>query len=149
MCRARVCPWQNAPVSQSRSIAETLAALRASVPMRRRRSAAVPDAAALVSRLIAGCRSVSVDERPGGVAFRFEGGEGDNLRITCVFHHPTPAPLTETEAAVAERLCEGRTLAQIAQARGVSVNTIKSQVRQIFRKLNVDSRVALVRKLAP
>ena len=33
--------------------------------------------------------------------------------------------------------------------RGVTVNTVKSQVRQIFRKLDVDSRVALVRRLCP
>jgi DNA-binding CsgD family transcriptional regulator len=50
---------------------------------------------------------------------------------------------------VAEQLCEGRTLAQIASLRGVSANTVKSQVRQIFRKLDVESRVALVRKLSP
>jgi DNA-binding NarL/FixJ family response regulator len=50
---------------------------------------------------------------------------------------------------VAELLCEGRTLAQIAHLRGVSINTIKSQVRQVFRKLEVDSRVALVRRLCP
>ena len=57
--------------------------------------------------------------------------------------------LTTAEQAVAEQLCEGRTLAQIAHLRGVSANTVKSQVRQIFRKLNVESRVALVRKLCP
>jgi DNA-binding NarL/FixJ family response regulator len=50
---------------------------------------------------------------------------------------------------VAEQLCEGRTIAQIASHRGVSANTVKSQVRQIFRKLNVESRVALVRMLCP
>jgi len=50
---------------------------------------------------------------------------------------------------VAGQLCEGRTLAQIATLRGVTVNTIKSQVRQIFRKLDVDTRVALVRRLCP
>jgi DNA-binding CsgD family transcriptional regulator len=60
-----------------------------------------------------------------------------------------PAPLTAVEAAVADHLCEGRTLAQIARLRGVSVNTIKSQVGQIFRKLRVDSRVALARRLGP
>jgi DNA-binding CsgD family transcriptional regulator len=136
-------------MSLSRPIPEVLAELRASVPARRRRGAIVSDAAALLSSLVAGCRTVSVEEKPGGIAFRFEGDEGDNVRITCVLHHSTPAPLTAAEAAVAERLCEGRTLAQIAQARGVSINTIKSQVRQIFRKLNVDSRVALARKLAP
>jgi DNA-binding CsgD family transcriptional regulator len=70
-------------------------------------------------------------------------------RLTCVLHHASPGPLTTAEAEVAERVCEGRTLAQIARLRGVSVNTIKTQLRQIFRKLEVDSRVALVRRLAP
>jgi len=50
---------------------------------------------------------------------------------------------------VAQQLCDGRTLAQIARLRGVSVNTIKSQVRQIFRKLDVETRVGLVRRLCP
>lgn len=149
MCRRWQGPWQNAPVNHSRPIPDVLAELRACVSTRPRRGAVAIDAAALLSRVIASCRSVSVDERAGGVAFRLEGAEDGNLRITCVLHHSTPAPLTATEAAVAERLCEGRTLAQIAQARGVSINTIKSQVRQIFRKLNVDSRVALVQRLAP
>ena len=51
------------------------------------------------------------------------------------------------ERDVADGLCEGRTLAQIASLRGVTINTVKSQVRQIFRKLDVDSRVALLRRL--
>jgi DNA-binding CsgD family transcriptional regulator len=55
--------------------------------------------------------------------------------------------LSHAEADVAQQLCEGRTLAQIAARRGVSVNTIKTQVRQVFRKLDVNSRVALVRRL--
>jgi DNA-binding NarL/FixJ family response regulator len=53
------------------------------------------------------------------------------------------------ERAVAEQLCEGRTLAQIARLRDVSINTVKSQVRQIFRKLDVENRVGLVRRLCP
>lgn len=57
--------------------------------------------------------------------------------------------LSRAEAAVAAQLCEGRTLAQIASVRGVSVNTIKTQVRHLYRKLDVDSRVALVRRLHP
>lgn len=50
---------------------------------------------------------------------------------------------------MAELLCEGYSLARIAHERGVSANTVKTQVRQIFRKLNVDSRVALVRRWCP
>ena len=70
--------------------------------------------------------------------------------FTCVLHSTVGAVgLTTAEQAVAGFLCDGRTLAQVARLRGVSLNTVKSQVRQIFRKLNVDSRVALVRKLSP
>jgi DNA-binding CsgD family transcriptional regulator len=64
-------------------------------------------------------------------------------------HGDEVSPLTPSERAVAQQLCDGRTLAQIARLRGVSVNTIKSQVRQIFRKLDVETRVGLVRRLCP
>jgi DNA-binding CsgD family transcriptional regulator len=50
---------------------------------------------------------------------------------------------------VVELLCDGRTRREIAVLRGVSVNTVKSQIRQIFRKLDVDTRVALVRHWCP
>jgi len=100
-------------------------------------------------RLVAACRPIAIEERPGGVLFRLQANDDANVRLTCVLHLASPAPLTVAEAAVAGLLCESRTLAQIAHLRGVSVNTIKSQVRQVFRKLEVDSRVALVRRLAP
>ena len=75
---------------------------------------------------------------------------GDEFELTCVVHDPRSARrLTEAERSVAELLCEGKTLAQVAHLRGVSPNTVKTQVRQIFRKLNVESRVALVRRLCP
>ena len=128
-----------------RSLSEILAELRRCVPARR--PARWVDPVVPLSRLIALCRPVAVEERHGGVVFRFEAD--DAVRLTCVLHHGSPAPLSAAEAAVAELLCECRTLAQIARLRGVSVNTIKSQVRQVFRKLEVDSRVALVRRLAP
>jgi DNA-binding CsgD family transcriptional regulator len=102
-----------------------------------------------LARLIAACRAVVVEDRPGAVVFKLQAEADATVRLTCVLHHASPAPLTAAEAAVAELLCESRTLAQIALLRGVSVNTIKSQVRQVFRKLGVDSRVALVRRLAP
>jgi DNA-binding CsgD family transcriptional regulator len=132
-------------MASPKSIAETLAALRASVRERRR---ATTDAASLLAPLLAQCYTLAVEERRSGIAFKLE-GENGSFRITCVLHHASRSPLTAAEAAVAELLCETRTLAQIAHLRGVSVNTIKSQVHQIFRKVNVDSRVALVRWLFP
>ena len=131
-----------------RAPAEILTELRR-FAVSRRRLAKSTDPVALLTRLIAACRPIAVEERHGGVVVRLEPCDNPAVRLTCVLHRASPAPLTAAEAAVAEALCEGRTLAQIARLRGVSVNTIKSQVRQLFRKLEVDSRVALVRRLAP
>lgn len=131
-----------------RRLEDALAELRRCLPSRRRLGKS-PDAAAALARLLADCHPVSVEEKPGAVIVRLRVDDEPAMRLTCVLHHPPSRPLTAAEAAVAECLCEGRTLAQVARLRGVSVNTIKSQVRHIFRKLEVDSRVALVRRLGP
>ena len=109
------------------------------------------EAVPLIARLLGSCRAVAIEERAGGLAFRLQSeGEDARFSLTCVLHHPAGVEqLTTAEQAVAEQLCEGRTLAQIAHLRGVSPNTVKSQVRNIFRKLNVESRVALARRLCP
>jgi DNA-binding CsgD family transcriptional regulator len=129
-----------------RSLADIVTELRRCVPARRR-VARTSDPAALLARLLASCRPLTIEEGPCGLIVKLT-AEGDSeVLLTCVLHKPLPAPLTAVEAAVAELMCAGRTLPQIAQLRGVSVNTVKSQVRQIFRKLEVDSRVALLRRL--
>lgn len=134
-----------------KTLTGTLAELRACGSTRPRRPMRIPEAAPLIARLLGNCRTLAVDERAGGLAFRLQGTDsGTTFTITCVLHLPAgETPLTSAEQKVAELLCEGRTLAQIAHLRGVSTNTIKSQVRQVFRKLNVESRVALVRKMCP
>jgi DNA-binding NarL/FixJ family response regulator len=130
---------------------QLLVELRSCGSARARRSTRIPDAAPLIARLLESCRTLAVEERAHGLAFRLQGATDSAavFVITCVLHVPGAKVLTAAEQAVADFLCEGRTLAQIASLRGVSPNTIKSQVRQIFRKLNVDSRVALVRRLCP
>ncbi|HEY6123494.1 MAG TPA: helix-turn-helix transcriptional regulator [Steroidobacteraceae bacterium] len=135
-----------------KSLTRILDELRASGPARMRRQIRVPDAAPALARLLGNCKTLAVEERANGVAFRLEGATEAAVpfAMTCVLHQPADdSPLTRAEQTVAELLCEGRTLAQIAHLRGVSANTIKSQVRQVFRKLNVESRVALVRKMCP
>jgi len=111
----------------------------------------IPDAAPLIARLLGNCKTLAVEDRANGVAFRLQGtADSTSFAITCVLHSPAGETLlTSAEQKVAELLCEGRTLGQIAHLRGVSTNTVKSQVRQVFRKLNVESRVALVRRLCP
>jgi DNA-binding CsgD family transcriptional regulator len=53
--------------------------------------------------------------------------------------------LTDTEREVAELVAEGLTNAQIAERMYVSRHTIDFYLRQIFRKLGIESRVALAR----
>lgn len=136
----------------ARTLTQTLEELRTFADKRLRRSARVPDAAPLIARLLGPCETLAVEPRVSGVAFKLQGvtDSATPFAITCLLHSPADKPiLTTAEQAVANLLCEGRTLAQVASLRGVSLNTVKSQVRQIFRKLNVDSRVALVRQLSP
>jgi DNA-binding CsgD family transcriptional regulator len=136
----------------AKTLTQTLEELHTFASKRLRRSARVPDAAPLIARLLGPCKTLAMEQRVSGVAFQFRGvtDSAAPFVITCLVHSPSGrAILTTAEQAVADLLCEGRTLAQVASVRGVSLNTVKSQVRQIFRKLNVDSRVALVRQLSP
>lgn len=135
-------------MATARTLDQTLSELRRLKNARFRR-ARIAEAVPLLARLLASCQTVGVEERVGGIAFRLQAEGEPAFSLTCVLHHARTDELTTTERAVAEQLCEGRTLAQIALLRGVSANTIKSQVRQIFRKLDVDTRVALARRLCP
>ena len=59
-------------------------------------------------------------------------------------HHTAPAlliePLSPQEQRVLRLLAAGRSNPEIAQELVVSVNTVKTQVQSIYRKLNVNSR---------
>ena len=55
-------------------------------------------------------------------------------------------PLTNTEASLLQDLPSLRTIGEIAQARHVSVNTVKTHLRAVYAKLGADSRRAAVRE---
>ena len=59
----------------------------------------------------------------------------------------TTRSLTYSERRVADHLATGATNAQIADALTVSVDTVKSHLQHIFRKLNVRTRTEAVIKL--
>jgi DNA-binding CsgD family transcriptional regulator len=109
------------------------------------------EAAALIGRLLAGAAVEAAAEQAGGCMFRLRITDGGDVCLLTVHVRDASdtSDLTASERDVADRLCEGLTLAQIARLRGVTINTVKSQVRQVFRKLDVESRVALVRRLCP
>ncbi|HEX5008454.1 MAG TPA: helix-turn-helix transcriptional regulator [Hyphomonadaceae bacterium] len=52
--------------------------------------------------------------------------------------------LTQAEASVAIALTEDQTIASIAASRGVSDETVRSQIKAIFRKLGVSRRTGLI-----
>ena len=56
--------------------------------------------------------------------------------------------LTEREAVIARELASARTVPQIAARLSVSPNTIKTQLRSLYRKLGVSTRTDAVRALA-
>ncbi|MGP8233478.1 MAG: LuxR C-terminal-related transcriptional regulator [Methylovirgula sp.] len=60
-----------------------------------------------------------------------------------------PAELTPRERDIFELIMNGRTTGQIAQALKISKGVIKNYKQRIYRKVNVDSERALVRKFAP
>jgi DNA-binding CsgD family transcriptional regulator len=55
--------------------------------------------------------------------------------------------VTNTERHVALLVAEGLTNAQVGQRMFLSRHTIDFHLRQIFRKLNVHSRVAMTRRV--
>lgn len=67
----------------------------------------------------------------------------------CDAHSPVAAArLTPTERATADLLRQSLSLVEIARERGVSLNTVKSQVRSIYQKLGVRGRTDAVEVLA-
>lgn len=56
--------------------------------------------------------------------------------------------LTAAESQVALGIFNGLSLVQVAKSRGASVNTVKTQARQVFLKCRVHSQVALTRSIS-
>jgi DNA-binding CsgD family transcriptional regulator len=55
--------------------------------------------------------------------------------------------LTAAETAIATAIAQGSTTEQVARERGVSVNTVRAQLRSVFEKVGVSRQTDLVRTL--
>lgn len=79
---------------------------------------------------------------------------GGGVHGALLFVEPEPAPsiksrlcalckLTDTEAEVALGIGEGRSVSEIAQSRGVTIGTVRVQMRAIFAKTETDTQAQL------
>ena len=55
--------------------------------------------------------------------------------------------LTRAEAEVVEALCAGRGLEQLSQERGVALNTVRTQIKNIYLKLDCSRQSELVARI--
>jgi len=53
--------------------------------------------------------------------------------------------LTPAEAEILRLLAEGRSLEEVAQQRGITMNTVRSQLKQVFAKTDTRRQGELVR----
>lgn len=70
-------------------------------------------------------------------------------KVVGTFHQPTSQPtlLTPREQEVLDLIAEGLTVKEIAERAGVSNNTVRTHIRNIYEKLQVRSRVEALNKV--
>jgi len=84
------------------------------------------------------------DSQPLAVAMVYD-PEMMNELSEAVLHHFYQ--LTHAEAALAQAVYDGLTLPEASKQLGISVNTTRTQLRSIFKKVGVHSQAALLREL--
>jgi len=62
------------------------------------------------------------------------------------FHRKVKNPLSERESEVLQLLCDGLNYKAIAEDKFISPETVKSHIKNIYRKLEVNNRAAAVSK---
>lgn len=92
------------------------------------------------------------------VAPRGEANARDHCLLMIIDPDETPSPgsdiwramfdLTECELIIAEGLVSGRRINDIASERGVSIETVRSQTKRMFERLNVSSQAEAAARLS-
>jgi LuxR family maltose regulon positive regulatory protein len=96
--------------------------------------------AAVLRTLFLNLREEPLVSYTRGLLLAFAGQNGEQPATPHAASALLQEPLTEAEQRVLGLLARGRTNPEIAAALVVSINTVKTQVQSIYRKLNVKSR---------
>jgi DNA-binding CsgD family transcriptional regulator len=98
--------------------------------------------------------SIRVDGRSETVLIRLLDVRGSatshaliDVSIAAELHLREQFGLTHAEADIARAIFHGLSLVKIAKERCASINTVKTQVRYIFQKVGVRSKVSLARRI--
>ncbi len=67
-------------------------------------------------------------------------------KVIHYFHPTAPSPLSPRETEILQLLCDGANYRSIADQLFLSSHTVKSHIKNIYRKLHVNSRAEAVRK---
>ncbi len=80
----------------------------------------------------------------------YEGGSpmspGIARKVAVSFQPQSPTPLSERETEILEKLCEGQNYTSIARVLFISGHTVRAHLKNIYRKLHVNSRAEVVKK---
>ena len=80
----------------------------------------------------------------------YQGGAPMSLsiarRVISTFHSKTKNPLSGRELEVLKKLCQGENYRTIAEDLYISTNTVKAHIKNIYKKLHVNSRAEVVSK---
>ncbi|HEY9113780.1 MAG TPA: response regulator transcription factor [Bacteroidales bacterium] len=85
-----------------------------------------------------------------GIREVFEGGAPMSptvaRKIAASFYNTEPSPLSERETEILEKLCDGHNYTTIADTLYISGHTVRVHIKNIYRKLQVNSRAEAVKK---
>ncbi|MEM9928186.1 MAG: response regulator transcription factor [Bacteroidota bacterium] len=60
---------------------------------------------------------------------------------------PKPTPLTNRQKEIVQAIVDGLSYQMVADQLGISIDTVRTHIRKIYRALNINNKVELVRKV--
>ena len=113
------------------------------------------DDSSIFSSICAGASGYLLKDTPPGELLRsikevFNGGAPMSTsiarKVIHSFHNNVPSPLSDRETQILKFLCDGNNYRVIAKQLFLSTHTVKTHIKNIYKKLHVNSRAEAVKK---